>query len=300
MFKIIISIFFIYFFIPLISLAQGYQPLVSDGPLNNAAKSANLSEFLITIYNFGVGIAVALSVLFIIFGGIQYMTTDAMFKKEEGRKRITAAVAGLLIALSSWIILNQINPKIFQNDLTLKPIQGGGGSNIPLPDGGTPGGVDNTDPFNENTNDASGESPEVIGDESKIRNDLASQGVTINKNPCTYPGQRNCTNVTGFRQSTIDAISTINRGIGGTGFVITGGTESGHAQGTYSHGNGYKFDIGQGSNSGNWSKIDSYFKSLIGTQNITPNKTYSVTVPSSGKRLDVRWENDHWDIKALP
>ncbi len=120
-----------------------YVPLVSDGPLNNAAKSANLSEFLITIYNFGVGIAVALSVLFIIFGGIQYMTTDAMFKKEEGRKRITAAVAGLLIALSSWIILNQINPKIFQNDLTLKPIQGGGGSNIPLPDGGTPGGGTN-------------------------------------------------------------------------------------------------------------------------------------------------------------
>ncbi len=99
--------------------AFAYVPLVSDAPLKSAANSQNLQEFLKIVYNWGVLIAVGLAVLFIIFGGIQYMTTDSVFKKDEGRKRVVAAVAGLLIVLSSWLILNQINPKIFENSLNL-------------------------------------------------------------------------------------------------------------------------------------------------------------------------------------
>jgi hypothetical protein len=140
-------------------------------------------------------------------------------------------------------------------------------------------------------------------EEQAVRDALAAQGIRINKNPCTSPTQTDCTDVNGFRQSTMNAISAVNAGLGGNGFVITGGTEYGHAEGTYSHSNGYKFDIGQGSNSSNWNNIDAYFKGLTGSSNVSNNITYSVTVPSTGQRLDIRRETSgglHWDIKALP
>jgi hypothetical protein len=281
-----------------------YVPLVSDGPFKQIAESANLNEFLLTLYNFGVGVAVSLSILFIILGGIQYMTTDAVGKMEEGKKRMLDAVVGLLIALSSWLIINQINPKIFETDLGLISLKATDKTTVILGGGNPPGGNQpgggQGNPPTKNPPGASGESPAVIGGESTIRSSLANQGVTVNKSPCTYPGQRNCTNVAGFRQSTVDAITNLNSAIGGKGFVITGGTEAGHAPGTYSHGAGYKFDVGQGSNSANWSKIDGHMKSLIGSQDITPNKTYPVTLSPSGRRLDLRWEGSHWDIKALP
>jgi hypothetical protein len=136
------------FFLPNFVLA--YVSLVPDSPLGSAASSLNLQEFLKKLYEWGVGIAVALSILFIIFGGIEYMTTDSVFKKDESKKRITAAVAGLLIVLSSYLILNQINPKIFTNDLSLDAnlvdsakslTTGSSGNNSGSTTGGNIGGI---------------------------------------------------------------------------------------------------------------------------------------------------------------
>ena len=293
---------FTLFLIP--DIVLGYTSLVPSSPIGAAASSLNLQSLLKTMYVWGVNVAVALAILFIIFGGIEYMTTDSIFKKEEGKKRVTAAVAGLLIVFASWLILNQINPKIFVNDLSLNEnlIQG----SKPLDTGGT-GTSGSTSGTGSNTSsggstETNGKtSSEVIGDESSIRSSLAQNGVTVNKNPCTYSSQTDCTNTAGFKKSTVDAISTISKGTGG--FVITAGTESGHAIGTYSHSTGYKFDIGQGSNSSKWDTIDSYFKTSIGSQNISNNTTYSITTPSTGQKMEVRRETTgglHWDIKALP
>jgi hypothetical protein len=130
-----------------------YVPLVSDGPFKQIAESANLNEFLLTLYNFGVGVAVSLSILFIILGGIQYMTTDAVGKMEEGKKRMLDAVVGLLIALSSWLIINQINPKIFETDLGLSSLKATDKTTVILgggnpPGGNQPGGGQGNPPFN--------------------------------------------------------------------------------------------------------------------------------------------------------
>jgi hypothetical protein len=122
-------------FIPNFVLA--YTPLVTSGPLAKASTDGDLMKFLVTVFNWGIGLAVALSVLFIILGGIQYMTTDAIYSKEEGRQKITAALAGLLIALSSWLILNQINPDILKkNNLTLNSDLINGAKGPVTPQGG--------------------------------------------------------------------------------------------------------------------------------------------------------------------
>ena len=59
---------------------------------------------------------------------------------------------------------------------------------------------------------------------------------------CTTRSNSTCTSYEGVRQATVDGAITLKRA-SGCGLVITGGTEVGHASGTYSHYNGYKFDF---------------------------------------------------------
>lgn len=74
--------------------------------------TTNLGDFLSIVFNFGIAIAVALSVIMITVGGIQYMTTDSWMKKEDGKGRIKNAFYGLALALVSWLILYTINPDL--------------------------------------------------------------------------------------------------------------------------------------------------------------------------------------------
>src|SRR5690349_3456227 len=59
---------------------------------------------------------------------------------------------------------------------------------------------------------------------------------------CTTRSNSTCTSFDGIRQATIDGAITLKRA-SGCGLLITGGTEVGHASGTYSHYNGYKLDF---------------------------------------------------------
>jgi hypothetical protein len=59
---------------------------------------------------------------------------------------------------------------------------------------------------------------------------------------CTTRSNSTCTSFDGIRQTTIDGAVTLRRS-SGCALNITGGTEVGHASGTYSHYNGYKLDF---------------------------------------------------------
>lgn len=59
---------------------------------------------------------------------------------------------------------------------------------------------------------------------------------------CTERTRSVCTSFSGVRQSTIDGLRTL-RSSSRCPLVVTGGTETGHASGTYSHWNGYKVDV---------------------------------------------------------
>ncbi|MCW2765536.1 MAG: hypothetical protein JWO11_1495 [Nocardioides sp.] len=59
---------------------------------------------------------------------------------------------------------------------------------------------------------------------------------------CTNRNVATCTSFDGIRQATIDGGITLRRA-SGCALTITGGTETGHAGGTYSHWAGYKLDF---------------------------------------------------------
>jgi hypothetical protein len=72
---------------------------------------------------------------------------------------------------------------------------------------------------------------------------LSAAGITwTSSGGCTNPANSTCTSFEGIRQATVDGAITL-KGASGCALTITGGTETGHAGGTYSHAAGYKLDF---------------------------------------------------------
>jgi hypothetical protein len=91
-----------------------YQPLVPiDGSIDTATAN-NLPKYLEAIFKLAIGLAALFAVIMITVGGIQYMTSESIGGKEDGKERIENAVIGLLLAISSWLILYTVNPKTIE------------------------------------------------------------------------------------------------------------------------------------------------------------------------------------------
>ena len=109
----IIILFFVFSVVPVFAVDGTYHALepgvfssfVAQTPSNNP-----LQEFFGQVFKFGIAAAVALALIMIIWGGIEYMTTDAWYNKEEGVTKIKDALIGLGMALASYLILFIVNP----------------------------------------------------------------------------------------------------------------------------------------------------------------------------------------------
>jgi hypothetical protein len=178
--------------------------------------------------------------------------------KEKAKHVLTNTVVGIVIALAAWMIVDAVMAVLY------KPASGSawgtwsslitGSDKLCIPLAGTLSQVTPTVPGVEVP-------PPMATDEASVRARLAAASITINKSPCTAeqmtgpkcgtsPGP-SCTNVAGMQPATIQQIINIanacgNRpGFNPCGVQVTGGTEPGHACGTYSHEKGYKVDLWQ-------------------------------------------------------
>jgi hypothetical protein len=59
---------------------------------------------------------------------------------------------------------------------------------------------------------------------------------------CSNRNKPNCTSFSGIKSGTISGVITLKKA-SHCKITVTGGTETGHAAGTYSHWNGYKIDV---------------------------------------------------------
>lgn len=123
--KTFIQIFFLSFVVLFVvgaalpTLAQDYTPL-APLPGIETAQPIELGNYINQMFRLIVGLASVLAVLMIVVGGIQYMMSEAVGSKSEAKKRIWAAVIGLLLAISSVLILQTINPDLLKLDLDIK------------------------------------------------------------------------------------------------------------------------------------------------------------------------------------
>lgn len=106
------------FSINIIAVAEtSYVPLAPLPQTTVADGSTDLNNYLAGGFKLGIALAGVLAFLMIVIGGFQYLSTDAMTGKEEGKERIERAVGGLVLALASYIILYTINPNLVELDL---------------------------------------------------------------------------------------------------------------------------------------------------------------------------------------
>jgi hypothetical protein len=98
---------------------------------------------------------------------------------------------------------------------------------------------------------------------------------------CSDRNNSTCTSFDQVNLATIQGIQTL-KSASGCGINVTGGTETGHASGTYSHWNGYKLDISI--NSCVSSYIQGTFTSIGGSK------------WQSGSGNVYYHEGNHWDI----
>jgi hypothetical protein len=104
---------------------ETYKPLIELSPSSGLVgveglNSPDLNKFIAGAFQFGVSIAIILAVIMVIWGGVEYMTSESPFMKGEGKTRIGAAIGGLILALSTIVIFNTIDPNIALKDFKIK------------------------------------------------------------------------------------------------------------------------------------------------------------------------------------
>jgi hypothetical protein len=94
-------------------------PLPIFGNIFNAS-GKSFGDYLSIMFTFLVSFAGVLAVVMLIFGGIQYMSTDSLSGTESGRSKMYQAVFGLIIVLASYVILNTVNPNLVKFNFSIQ------------------------------------------------------------------------------------------------------------------------------------------------------------------------------------
>ncbi len=123
--------------------------------------------------------------------------------------------------------------------------------------------------------------------DAQAASQLSASGITRSSSGgCTNRYVSTCTSYEQINQETVSGVKTF-RSISGCAINITGGTETGHASGTYSHWNGYKVDIPLST------CISNYITSHYAYAGIRGDGAAMYKSPSGN--IYAR-ESSHWDI----
>jgi hypothetical protein len=126
--------------------------------------------------------------------------------------------------------------------------------------------------------------------QAQAASQLSAAGITWSSSGnCTTLSVSTCTSFDQINQSTVTGAITLKRA-SGCAIHITGGTEVGHASGTYSHYNGYKIDISHNT------CIDAYIHNNF-TRIANRGDGYPQWQAGSGNLYCD--EGSHWDITFL-
>ncbi len=89
-----------------------YIPLTDIGAPTDSQGSVTFATYLPFLFQLFIGVAAGLAVIYIIIGGLRYMTTEAVSGKEGAKEMIRNAIWGLVLAIISFLILITINPEL--------------------------------------------------------------------------------------------------------------------------------------------------------------------------------------------
>ncbi len=79
--------------------------------------TGGLGKYLNQMIKIFIGLCAVLSVVMIVVGGLEYMTSELPGNKGDGKEKILHALFGLLIALGAYALLSTINPDLLKSDI---------------------------------------------------------------------------------------------------------------------------------------------------------------------------------------
>ena len=81
-------------------------------PTGKLNVSTGVGDYLKGMIKLVMGLIMVFAVFMVIVGGIEYMSSVQVGEKEGAKTRIIGALGGVVLALSSYLILNTINPNL--------------------------------------------------------------------------------------------------------------------------------------------------------------------------------------------
>jgi len=202
-----------FFFLPHISIHAQVPPYQTLENLPGIGERVgfdadSFSKFLNNAFKIGLTVAIVLSIVMFVIGGIQYMGSDSFSNKEEAKSKFINSVWGLILALGIFLFLNTINPDLVNFKLKI--------SRPELPP-----------PAPSTSIAAPGQPASVLdrADDDAARAILREANVLVNKSFCEKVGDINCTRVGDLATDVISKISNLSKRCNCGPIRITGGTE---------------------------------------------------------------------------
>lgn len=208
---------FIFNFAPVAHAAE--YTLIAPIPGKEGIKTAtDFASYLQALFPFLLSIAAALAFVMIVLGGIFYMTSGGNpAAVGSAKNRIKSALIGLLIAVSSYLIINAINPNLLNLDFS------GSITPITTPPSSVP-------PSNGSSPPPPPSSGETLTDaEARAMLEEANIEVTSTGN-CHDATKPSCTSLEGIPKVAVDKVILAQQQCAVNNCIarVTGGTETGH------------------------------------------------------------------------
>ncbi|NCN52205.1 hypothetical protein GW943_00105 [Candidatus Parcubacteria bacterium] len=245
-----------------------------EGPECQACDVVKLAD---NIIGFLIQIGILIGVVIFAIAGFTMATSAGNASQvSKAKGMFTNVIVGFIILLAAWLIVDTVMKTFAKGNqsfgtwneiqCTQQPV--GTTPTAPTGTGGVGvGGSTNT---------------------SGKYSDAEARAALANANISVWESRPGATSLEGINQNVLNEVVRIKNECN-CDVVVTGGTESGvHADGTYSHGNGYKIDIDD------TAQVNSFI-----TSNNTPNGTRSdgaqMWKSSNGCSVYAK-ESNHWDI----
>jgi hypothetical protein len=227
------------------------------------------------IVNWLVAFLSVIAVIVMVVAGFKMVTSGGNTSAWESAKSMfTNVVIGFILVLAAWLIV----------DTVLSLLTSCGGINqwlnpgacvqkISGTSGGTAAGTNNNGSV-------------IVGDQytdADARARLADAGITVNKTKAEG------TSLQGINQSTIDEVVALKQSCS-CEVVVTAGTEGGHADGTYSHGTGYKVDLRTSAD------LTGYITSFYTYKGLRSDG--AAQYQRNGSSVIYALEGNHWDVSV--
>ena len=193
--------------------AQQYTPMVTISGVTEKGVGIDITSYLVNMMKFIIAASGALAIVMLVIAGTKYIASGiAPSAKNDAKDQIWNALIGLGLVLTSYLILNTINPNLVNFKLALEQARGTTPTElpaVPLP-------------------------TEWEDDTAYERTNLRTLGlaltppgiVQVNKQACKLVGQSNCTSVHGLKAAVVAKLTKLASDCGPScAVVVTGGTE---------------------------------------------------------------------------